>query len=263
MYVFKFNWFLLFLFSVLIWCGKEVYRENRYRTPFLGKDTCVGCLKNDQLYSFLPDTAPEFHDVFKPKRTCAIVTYSKCLYQHSYGSLIDSNDVVLRFNLHPYENATAHGTKTTHMMVNDAFWFSQSSIYGRLVELRDLPEMVIFNHFASDWNCAFSSKRRYFMEEVLKVRQDALILDPLFIQSALVASRTPVMHHNSKASSGWTGMYLLTKFCGVINAFGFCPDLDKDYQRRVHQFPGEHERYYVWSQKKENTFELNMYPSPL
>ena len=134
----------------------------------------MGCLQNDQLYNFLPDTAPELHDVFEPKRNCAIVTYSKCLYQHNYGSLIDSNDVVLRFNLHPYENATAHGTKTTHMMVNDAFWFSQSSIYGRLEELRDLPEMVVFNHFTSDWNCAFSSKRRYFMEEVLKVRHGCL-----------------------------------------------------------------------------------------
>ena len=201
--------------------------------------------------------------MFEPKRTCAIVTYSKCLYKYKYGNLIDSNDVVLRFNLHPYENVTAHGTKTTHMMVNDAFWFSQSSIYGRLEELRDLPGRIIFNHFTSDWNCSFSNKKRYFMEEVLKIRQDALILDPLFIQSALVASRTPVMHHYSKASSGWTGMYLLTRYCRVINAFGFCPDLDKDYQRIVHHFPGEHERYFDWSQRKDNSFELNMYPSPL
>ena len=99
--------------------GKFTKKKIRLRVHFLGKDTCGDkCHHYDSSYNLLPDIAPTIGDVFKAKKTCAIVTYSKCLYQHSYGSLIDSNDVVLRFNLHPCENATDHGTKTTHMMVN-------------------------------------------------------------------------------------------------------------------------------------------------
>ena len=80
------------------------------------------------------------------KTTCAVVTYSKCLYEHSYGRFIDSHDVVLRFNLHPYENATAHGTKTTHMMVNDAFWFEQKL---NLWQTRGPQRFTTHAHFQS------------------------------------------------------------------------------------------------------------------
>ena len=215
----------------------------------------------DSSYNLLPDTAPTIKDVFKVRRTCAIVTYSKCLYQHNYGSLIDSNDVVLRFNLHPYENATAHGTKTTHMMVNDAFWLPQSSIYGRLEELRDLPEMVIFNHFVDDYKCTFTEQTPLFIEEIMKVRKDTLILNPVFIQRALAAIGVSVKRYKGKASSGWTGMYLLSKSCDVINAYGFCPDFEKDYTRIVHNFKREHDHYKNWSQRRNGSFTLHLYPS--
>ena len=247
----------------MLYCRREPYKENLFTSPFLGRDTCVGCIQNDTVYNLLPDKAPQIQDVFRARKTCAVVTYSKCLANYSYGSLIDSNDIVMRFNLHPYENASIHGTKTTHMIINDAFWFPESITYGRLNEIRDLPEAIIFNHFSCDWKCAFTRKTRYFIQEVLKVRKDALILDPLFLQSAFVASGRDAKFHSGKASSGWTGMYLMSHACDVINAFGFCPDIKSDYKKIVHEFNGEHKNYWKWSQRTDAPFKLNMYPSPV
>ena len=238
-----------------MWCTREKYQENRYKTPFLGKETCVGCMKDDSLYNLLPDQAPDISDVFHSKNSCAVVTYSKCLYHHSYGSVIDSHDVVLRFNFHTYENATAHGTKTTHMMTT--YLAMQSSPK----ELKRFPHVLIYNTLISDWNCSFSSKQRQFVVNTLSLRKETIILDPLFIQSSLVASQFYKRRYRVKASTGWTGMYLMTRFCSVINAYGFCPDIQEDYGTSPdHRFSAEHEKYLEWSRRTDLPFKLKMFP---
>ena len=140
----------------------------------------------------------------------------------------------------------------------------ESSTYGRVDELTDRPETIIFNHFAADWNCAFSRKTKSFIKEILEVRKEklnaTLVLDPLFIQSALVAKDRTAMYRTGKTSSGWTGIYLLSHSCNVINAFGFCPNISSDYKRLVHDVSGEHKHYLEWSQRRGGPFKLNLYP---
>ena len=84
-------------------------------------------------------------------------------------------------------------------------------------------------------------------------------IDPLFTQSAIAAfERLSNARLKTLISTGYLAMYLLTKTCNRINAFGFCT-IDKYYPPYPgHDFDTEHKIYDKWSKSKE--INLKMYP---
>ena len=198
--------------------------------------------------------------VFGQNKTCAIVTGDPCLHQHNFGQFIDSHDVVLRLNMHECHNHEHCGSKTTHMLANDQFCLLSRGRGARLAVLNE-NITLIYNHFISDWDCMYNKldgdKQLSCFAWIAKSRLKSYTLDPLFIQSATAAfervGNSEVL--NDMVSTGFLGVYLLTKVCTKISAFGFCAP--KRYRwKQFHAFDKEHEIYAMWSNINEIKFSM-------
>ena len=248
--------------------GWEVWDE-RYKVPpvMLSKQACGKvCTGNKDLYNLLPETYPSNRELFGANRTCAMVSSSKVLDKYEFGAEIDSHDVVLRFNLHPVRDPKREGYKTTHMMVHCGFWSSSEPQYRKLYLIRNRTEnMILFfarmHHEIKRTAGRLSDKffNRYLFPkytEFLKERKSKLnqtyILNHEFIKRSRdafeVSSGTKLRYY---PSSGFMGLFLLSRTCSSISAYGFSDsELKKDYKFvgkiLTHDFAGEHRVMHKW-----------------
>ena len=132
--------------------------EPQYSCPpiLLSQENCQQCMKNTKLKSYLPKTEPKHEDVFGKSVSCAVVSSSNDLRNYKYGELIDSHDVILRFNNHdkyknlPKEN---YGSKKTHMMMHCGIWNgAEKEIFRKFEFFENREEYVIMFHARMYWD---------------------------------------------------------------------------------------------------------------
>ena len=213
----------------------------------------------------LQSVSPGKNEVFGKARTCAIVTGDdECLRQQKLGLRIDSHDVVLRLNLHACQSPEDCGSKTTHEVVNDRWCVLRN---GRGEKLKRVNESVtiIYNHHMSDWECMYdrvdAPRQFHCLSEIRKDRRRFYILEPLFIQSATAVFEKLSKSHvkNDMLSTGFLAIYMLTKVCNKVTAFGFCDSDRTTYlENKWHAFEKEHEVYNKW--RKNKTLNFHMFP---
>ncbi len=140
-----------------IFAGWEFW-EPQYSCPpiMLSQDNCPQCIKDAKLKSYLPKTEQKHEDIFGKNASCAVVSSSSDLKNYKYGELIDSHDVILRFNNHdkyknlPKEN---YGSKKTHMMMHCGIWNKgEKEIYKRFDFFENREEFVIMFHARMYWD---------------------------------------------------------------------------------------------------------------
>ncbi len=61
-------------------------------------------------------------------------------------------------------------------------------------------------------------------------------------------------------SSGWMGMFLMSRVCSRISAFGFSASFHKDYREIGHDYLHEHEVLKKWHQYKNPSVPLVLFP---
>ena len=122
---------------------EEPYREDTYEGIFLSHSSCIKC---SQKAMFPPQMSNEINTVFGENRTCAVITGdTECLFQHNFGSLIDSHDIVMRLNLHECYSPEHCGSRTTHALVNNQYcWLKRGR--GEKIKTLDKNITVIYNH---------------------------------------------------------------------------------------------------------------------
>lgn len=81
-------------------------------------------------------------------KSIAIIGNGRVLFNSEFGSLIDSHDVVIRFNLvWPWrsDKPQCTGTKTTHMMVGGRFWKTSEARANLEKVMAENPSVLFFS----------------------------------------------------------------------------------------------------------------------
>ena len=232
---------------------------------FLSGSTCGRCSREEIAAMSLPWVSPAQNDVFGENKTCAVTTGdNECFLQHKLGSLIDSHDIVLRLNLHECHSPEHCGSKTTHALVNDR-WCTVRQGRGEKIKQINESITVIYNHFMTDWDCMYNRvdapRQFHCLSNIATYGRKVYVLEPLFIQSATAVfeelSNSHVLH--DMISTGFLAIYMLTKVCKSVSAFGFCDSNGTTYHlNKFHAFEKEHEIYNKWSKSK--TVHFFMFP---
>ena len=232
--------------------------------PFVLQETCKICNVSGHLASFIPR---HFPGTLKLANTsCAIVTNEKQLLKYKFGELIDSYKVVMRTNLHKLHHEASYGTKTTHMMINDAMWNRHEKIFGMYHLLIKVSGILIFNHFGSSWKLynPFARDQPNILPKILQVfmtRKDKLnetfILNPIFLNFVNVAFESvikkPVKH---LPTTGFIAIVALAKLCKEVHTFGFIDPAPIFW----HDIRNEHKLLRMWSSDENAKIKLQMYP---
>ena len=227
---------------------------------FLCQSTCERC--EELALSLLHTTPTTDNQVFGEDKSCAIVTGDNCLLDFQYGDFIDSHDVVMRLNMHECSSPKSCGSRTTHRLLNNQYCQHRRGS-GQVLQKLSRNITVIFNSYISDWDCMYNRMNGInlipcFNKVAKSSPGSRFSTDPLFTQSAIAAfERLSNTRVKTLISTGYLAMYLLTKTCRRINAFGFC-SIDNYNPRRWHDFDNEHKIYRKWSESKE--INLKTYP---
>ncbi len=272
--------------------GWEFWDE-RYSAPpsMLSKQTCGHlCHGESRLSALLPASHPPNRRLFAARASldapsCAVVSSSRVLDSHALGAEIDSHDVVMRFNMKDHfskqpMNPAQYGSKTTHMVVHCGFWSGAEPQYKKLYLIRDRPENIILFYARMHHKVkrgripdAFLKKDLFpkytaFLNERKNRLNKTFIMDHLF----LIRSRAAYEAGSGKKlrfypSSGFTGLFLMSRTCARITAYGFSDaNLRKDYKwfqkwsGSTHDFPGEHHAMHRWAQHPNPTVPLTLRP---
>ena len=228
--------------------------------PFAVYNICYTCSNFTRLHSFIPRHMPAVFKSFN--KPCAIVTGDRRLSKHKFGKFIDSHFLVLRPNLHPLHNKTAYGSKTTHILINTGFWNSHDRLFRKLYMIKNMSEVVIFNHFGQSWSQ--NKGQRNILNMTLRfyrTRKDHLnrsfILDPVFIKFTHLTF-TNIMKKKVKNSptTGFIGILVLAKLCKEVHAFGFTDPAPIFF----HDAKSEHNLLRKWESDKIAKIKLVMYP---
>ena len=168
----------------------------------------------------------------------------------------------MRLNMHACSSPKSCGSRTTHRLLNNQYCQHRRGS-GQVLQKLSRNITVMFNSYISDWNCMYDRMNGPYLipcfNKVAKSSPESRFsIDPLFTQSAIAAfERLSNTRVKTLISTGYLAMYLLTKTCRRINAFGFC-SIDNYNPRRWHDFDNEHRIYRKWSESKE--INLKMYP---
>ena len=263
--------------------GWEFWDE-RYSVPpaMLTKTTCGKlCEGSPELTSLLPETVPPNRELFGRNLSCALVASSNGLDAYEFGPEIDAHDIVVRFNLRDPKDPKRHGSKTTHMIVHCGFWNPNEPQYRKLYLIRNRTENVIL--FYARMHHLFQKtktipdgtiqkelfpKYTAFLKERHARLNKTYILDHRFVWR----SREAFQDGSGRKlkfypSSGFNGMFLMSRACARLTAFGFTDsELKKDYKFLkkasfpTHDFEGEHLALHRWRQYTNPTVKLTMKP---
>ena len=173
-----------------------------------------------------------------------------------------------RLNFHSYKQHVAHGRKKTHILINNALWNKGEKVYRKFNRIRNRPEVLIFNNFRNSWTEYLESEfEQSKIAEFLEIRKrklkNSFVLDPVFTNQAYknfeTLSQTKLRH---PCSTGFIGMFLMSRSCRSVSAFGFCNSkADGNYRTMWHDYENEHKVYEMWS--RDIHFNLTLYPPPL
>ena len=260
--------------------GWEFWDE-RYTAPpaMLSKKSCGKmCSDYPDLYKLLPEEYPSNREVFGSNKSCAIISSSKVLDKYEYGAQIDAHDVILRFNLHPIRDARREGRRTTHMMVHCGFWNAAEPQYKKLYLIQNRTENIILFYARMHHEIKKGPlSKKYFTNylfpkytEFLKARSsrsnETFILNHDFIKKsrdAFEASSGAKLKFYP--SSGFMGLFLMSRTCARITAFGFSDaELKTDYRfigkTLTHDFQGEHKAMKRWVKYINPSVQFNILP---
>ena len=158
--------------------------------------------------------------------------------------------------------------KKTHILINNALWNKGEKVYRKFKRIRNRPEVIIFNNFRNSWTQYLESefeqsKIADFLEIRKRKLKDSFVLDPVFTNQAYknfeTLSQTKLRH---PCSTGFIGMFLMSRSCRSVSAFGFCNSkTDGNYRTMWHDYKNEHKVYEMWS--RDVHFNLTLYPPPL
>ncbi|RZF45221.1 hypothetical protein LSTR_LSTR012644 [Laodelphax striatellus] len=163
---------------------------------------------------------------------CAIVSSAGSLKGSNLGPLIDSNDVVLRFNHAPTEGYDDDvGTKTTIRILNSQvvskpeFNFLYSPMYRDIKLLAWDPSN--YTSSLEQWfmNPDFDIFTPYMKHRQMNPDTNSHILDPrdLWKLWDYLQAHTPVRIRKNPPSSGFLGLVLLLPYCSYINMYEYIP----------------------------------------
>ena len=232
--------------------------------PFVLKESCKICNVNEYLATFIPR---HFTETLKlANTTCAIVTHEKKLTDYMFGDLIDSHDIVMRFNLHKLHHVESYGRKTTHMMMNDAVWNKHTRFYGKYHLLNEVSGVLIFNHFGFNWklNNSFNRYQHNILPRILQffiTRKEKLnetfILDPSFLTFVNFAFESVIKQPlKTLPTTGFVAIVPLAKLCKRVHSFGFIDPAPIFW----HDIKNEHKLLRKWSLDKTAKVKLKMFP---
>ncbi|XP_057652169.1 beta-galactoside alpha-2,6-sialyltransferase 1 isoform X1 [Diorhabda carinulata] len=200
-------------------------------------------VENHLLKDYIPKRA-----LFQNKRfhSCAVVASAGSLKDSKLGSLIDSHDLVLRFNNAPTEGFEEDvGAKTTIRLLNSQVvtksqfnflnWklfknvtlvaWDPSNYSSTIEEWLEKPEFNLFPNYIA------------FRKNDLKSR--AFILNPQSVWDIwdFLQDNSPSMLRRNPPSSGFLGIRLLLPFCSFIDVFEYVPSTR--VSRRCHYYDPE------------------------
>ena len=175
---------------------------------------------------------------------------------------------ILDWISHSYKQHVAHGRKKTHILINNALWNKGEKVYRKFKRIRNRPEVIIFSSFRNSWTQYLESefeqsKIADFLEIRKRKLKDSFVLDPVFTNQAYknfeTLSQTKLRH---PCSTGFIGMFLMSRSCRSVSAFGFCNSKTHgNYRTMWHDYKNEHKVYEMWS--RDVHFNLTLYPPPL
>ncbi len=233
--------------------------------PFLTRSTCSVCDKHPEMNQFVPTTHPDLRGIFGRGSSCAIVTGASELTNYSFGKQIDSHPVVLRLNLRESGPKTSYGNRTTHMMVNEAFWNKGDyRVYNKLHLLRNRTDFVILNHFILDLEHPQMHKNHPVYKKIIQLYQHrkehlnrTFVLSGEFTRDTYRAFEIGTKRKvRNTPSTGFVGCVLLAKVCKSVHGFGFTDPPNT----RWHDVQREHELLRRWSKNKSAAVKLTLYP---
>jgi len=132
-------------------------------------------------------------------KTVSVVGNASSLFDSEYGDLIDSSDIVCRFNLGPHVNSPlSHGTRTDWCIYNNYRWAEENNLFN----------------IENDWNYI---EVNFDIENKIAVK-----VFPLPVQSKLDLLEKLVLDGSDKPSIGVYFLHFLTQ-CKPkqVNIFGF------------------------------------------
>ena len=258
----------------------EFWDDNYVVPPaMLSKVSCGKvCSKSGDLYNLLPNKYPDNRKLLGTNKTCAVISSSQIIDSHEYGANIDSHDIVLRFNLHQIGDPKCHGSKTTHMMVHCGFWNPSEPQYKKLYLIQNRTENIILfyarmhHEFKKGPLTDIYLKKTLFPHYITFLKERKLRLKQTFILNHHFVKRSRNAFEVSSGvklkyypSSGWMGIFLLSRTCVSITAFGFSDnELKKDYKNLgkgiTHNFQGEHNVMKRWTNYQNPSVTLKMLP---
>lgn len=150
--------------------------------------------------------------------TCSVVGSSGSLLGRKLGAVIDSADVVVRFNLAPTgEFARDVGHKTTWRFVNDPQWLRLRSVVSETDRGRVFTPCVSrsgFWKFSPNANLT-APQRHTIFDECIHPR----FVDHVFQQ--LQPTRPSRLHAEQKPTTGLMAVLFLINVCDNVAVFGF------------------------------------------
>lgn len=165
---------------------------------------------------------------------CAIVSNSGALNGSKLGQLIDSHDLVLRFNHAPTKNYESDvGSKTTIRILNSQvvskheFNFLGSEMYKNIKLLAWDPSNYTSSLLQWRQNPDFDVFSPYMMHRKMNPSTNFHLVDPrdLWRLWDFLQARSTSRIRRNPPSSGFLGLALLLPHCSSVNLFEYIPSV--------------------------------------
>uniref|UniRef100_A0A1B6KAB9 Beta-galactoside alpha-2,6-sialyltransferase 1 n=1 Tax=Graphocephala atropunctata TaxID=36148 RepID=A0A1B6KAB9_9HEMI len=174
---------------------------------------------------------------------CAIITNAASFIGSKLGPLIDSHDLVLRFNHAPTAGYEADvGSKTSIRILNSQvvskpqFHFLDSEMYQGLRLLAWDPSNYTSSLYQWRQKPDFDVFSPYMTHRQLYPETPLYMVDPrdLWRLWDFLQARTPARIRRNPPSSGFLGLALLLPHCSYVNLFEYVPSMR--LTKRCHYF---------------------------
>lgn len=211
----------------------RLHKQLVCKIPFQGMDPSFPGIVQHGVYRVLP--AKKLGSLIQSltgasrSRSCGLVSSAASLSGSLNGRVIDSHDIVLRFNGAPVDNDTIPdtGTRTTIRILNSQFFTSDSF---DITDTRyDGQILILWDNFTSGNEPDASQLYRMYVnhrDNYPDVRM--YILNPIAVRQAvriLVKSSTNRLPSQIEPSSGFIGLLLLVRFCSTVTAYELIPSI--------------------------------------
>ncbi|CAG9863526.1 unnamed protein product [Phyllotreta striolata] len=225
-------------------------------------------IRNHVLKEFIPKRA-----FFENKRynSCAIVASAGSLRDSNLGALIDSHDLVLRFNNAPTKGFERDvGTKTTIRFLNSQvvtkpqFNFLTSNLYKNVTIVAWDPSN--YSSSIKEWleRPEFNLLPNYMAFRRGAPKSRTFLLNPQNVWDVwdFLQNNSPSMLRRNPPSSGFLGLRLLLPYCSFVDVFEYVPSAR--VTKRCHYYDPEENpscTFGVWhplAAEKLLTYYINL-----